>query len=87
MPALKQVQTDSDYHKQTALNDIKKLNSQLKELPGFCRDFFRGIEQTTTTKTRIGYASDLRTFFRFLFSTNPEFSGDNNEKKKLPILR
>ena len=36
MPALKQVQTDSDYHKQTALNDIKKLNSQLKELPGFC---------------------------------------------------
>ena len=74
MPALKQVQTDSDYHKQTALNDIKKLNSQLKELPGFCRDFFRGIEQTTTTKTRIGYASDLRTFFRFLFSTNPEFS-------------
>ena len=81
MPALKQVQTDSDYHKQTALNDIKKLNSQLKELPGFCRDFFRGIEQTTTTKTRIGYASDLRTFFRFLFSTNPEFSGDNNEKK------
>ena len=23
MPALKQVQTDSDYHKQTALNDIK----------------------------------------------------------------
>lgn len=39
MPALKQVQTDSDYHKQTALNDIKKLNSQLKELPGFCRDF------------------------------------------------
>lgn len=81
MPALKQVQTDSDYHKQTALNDIKKLNSQLKELPGFCRDFFRGIEQTTTTKTRIGYASDLRTFFRFLFSTNPEFSADNNEKK------
>lgn len=81
MPALKQVQIDSDYHKQTALNDIKKLNSQLKELPGFCRDFFRGIEQTTTTKTRIGYASDLRTFFRFLFSTNPEFSGDNNEKK------
>lgn len=81
MPALKQVQTDSDYHKQIALNDIKKLNSQLKELPGFCRDFFRGIEQTTTTKTRIGYASDLRTFFRFLFSTNPEFSGDNNEKK------
>lgn len=81
MPALKQVQTDLDYHKQTALNDVKKLNSQLKELPGFCRDFFRGIEQTTTTKTRIGYASDLRTFFRFLFSTNPEFSGNNNEKK------
>ena len=86
MPALKQVQTDSDYHKQTALNDIKKLNSQLKELPGFCRDFFRGIEQTTTTKTRIGYASDLRTFSDFFTAQILSFQVIII-KKKLPILR
>ena len=64
----KQTQTDQNYHQQVSLRDTKKLREQLKELPTFCKDFFRGIEPKTTTKTRMGYASDLRTFFRFLLS-------------------
>jgi len=46
----------------------------LQELPSFCKDYFRGIEPTTTIKTRIGYAYDVRTFFRFLQSANPMFA-------------
>ena len=42
-------------------------------MPSFCRDYFRGIEPTTTAKTRIGYGYDIRTFFRFLLSENPSF--------------
>ena len=72
-----QKQTDQNYHQQTALKDTQKLRDQLKELPAFCKDYFRGIEPKTTTKTRIGYASDLRTFFRFLLDANPELSGNN----------
>ena len=36
------------------------------DLPAFCEAFFIGIEQTTTTLTRLNYAYDLRTFFKFL---------------------
>ena len=70
------------YHQQVSLRDTKKLREQLKELPTFCKDFFRGIEPKTTTKTRMGYASDLRTFFRFLLSANPELSARQIDAKK-----
>ena len=36
----------------------------------------------TTTETRMGYASDLRTFFRFLLSANPELSARQIDAKK-----
>ena len=78
----KQTHTDQNYHQQVSLRDTKKLREQLKELPTFCKDFFRGIEQKTTTKTRMGYASDLRTFFRFLLSANPELSARQIDAKK-----
>ena len=78
----KQTQTDQNYHQQVSLRDTKKLREQLKELPTFCKDFFRGIEPKTTTKTRMGYASDLRTFFRFLLSANPELSARQIDAKK-----
>lgn len=74
-----QKKTDLNYHQQTAIRDTQKLREQLKELPAFCKDYFRGIEPKTTTKTRIGYASDLRTFFRFLLNANPELSVANSD--------
>lgn len=74
MPSHKQTQTDENYHQQVVLKDTQKLRDQLNELPSFCKYFFRGIEPKTTTKTRIGYASDLRTFFRFLLHENPMLS-------------
>ena len=82
----KQTQTDQNYHQQVSLRDTKKLREQLKELPTFCKDFFRGIEPKTTTKTRMGYASDLRTFFRFLLSANPELSARQIDAKKNIVI-
>lgn len=61
------------YHQENTHNNTKKLRELLQTMPGFCRDFFRGIEQTTTAKTRIGYGYDIRTFFRFLISENPTY--------------
>lgn len=60
------------YHQENANKNTIKLRNLIKELPGFCRDYFRGMEPTTTVRTRIGYAYDIRTFFRFLHSENPE---------------
>jgi len=62
------------YHQQLKTTNISRLRDLLQELPSFCKDYFRGIEPTTTIKTRIGYAYDVRTFFRFLQSANPLFA-------------
>lgn len=51
------------YHEQKDIENIKKLRELQKELPSFCSDFFRGIETSTSTRTRIAYAYDLKIFF------------------------
>ena len=43
----------------------------IRDLPGFCADFFRGIEPRTSSRTRIAYAYDLHIFFDFLHKENP----------------
>ena len=52
------------YHEQKDIENIKKLRELQKELPSFCSDFFRGIETSTSTRTRIAYAYDLKIFFQ-----------------------
>ena len=47
----------------------------LTALPPFCVTFFRGIEQTTSSRTRIAYAYDLKVFFEFLLKENPALKG------------
>ena len=61
------------YHEQNDINNTLKLREVLKTLPPFCRDYFRAIDATTTTKTRISYAYDIRIFFQFLLSENPAY--------------
>ena len=56
------------YHDEQDVENTLKLRDVLKTLPGFCRDYFRAMEPTTSTKTRISYAYDIRVFFRFLIS-------------------
>lgn len=58
------------YHEQTNINNAVKLREKIKELPSFCGDFFRGIEPTTSSRTRIAYAYDLGIFFDFLHENN-----------------
>jgi len=58
----------SEYKKYTTM-----LRELLTELPPFCQEFFRGIQNDTMVRTRYAYAFDLRIFFRFLVQ-QPEFS-------------
>ena len=59
------------YHEQKDVENILRLREVLSTLPPFCRDYFRAIDTTTTTKTRISYAYDIRIFFQFLLDENP----------------
>lgn len=63
------------YHEQTDIRNTLQLREVLKTLPPFCRDYFRAMDATTTTKTRISYAYDIRIFFQFLLEENPAFKG------------
>ena len=61
------------YHEQEKRESVLKLREILKELPDYITTYFRGRETTTSAKTRISYAYDIRIFFEFLVTQNPEF--------------
>lgn len=59
------------YREQEKIENTMKLREFLMELPPYVKDYFRAKESTTSDKTRLSYAYDLRVFFRFLQETNP----------------
>ncbi len=75
-----------DYHEQNDINNTLKLREIITTLPGFCRDFFLGIKDTTSTRTRLAYAYDLRIFFEFLHETNPACQKTEIEEFDIRIL-
>lgn len=74
------------YHEQVDINNTRKLRAILDTLPRFCHDFFRGIEATTSSRTRLAYAYDLRVFFEFLKATNPALKDTAITDIKIDIL-
>lgn len=59
------------YYENVNVKNEVKLRKLLGELPRFCRQFFIGIESTTSSRTRIAYAYDVGCFFDYLHTTNP----------------
>ncbi|GMQ57046.1 tyrosine-type recombinase/integrase [Vallitalea sediminicola] len=66
---------NNDYHEQQNIKNSVILREIMYSLPSFTFEFFRGIEQTTSSKTRIAYAYDLRLFFEFLLDYHKDFKG------------
>ena len=65
--------SNMNYHDKKNAENMLKLRELLKSLPPFCRDFFLGIKDTTSTRTRLAYAYDLRMFFEYLHESHPDF--------------
>lgn len=64
------MENKKNYHEeQNKLNTVKMRNV-LSELPSFCKQFFRGIENNTSSRTRLAYAYDLRVFFEYMKKNN-----------------
>ncbi len=76
----------ANYHEQVDINNSKKLREIMFELPPFVYEFFRGIEQTTSSRTRIAYAYDLRIFFNFLKEYHKAFKGVDYDDLEVNIL-
>ena len=64
-----------DYASKQYKENTKKLRELLKELPPYCAEFFRGIENETLVRTRCAYAGDIRQFLRYLVANVERFSG------------
>lgn len=54
------------YHEELDKKNTLKLRELQKSLPSFCSSFFRGIDQITSSRTKIAYAYDLKVFFGYL---------------------
>ncbi len=62
-----------NYHDRKNAENMVKLREIMTTLPHFCREFFLGIKDTTSTRTRLAYAYDLRMFFEYLHDNHPRF--------------
>jgi site-specific recombinase XerD len=62
------------YHERMDVHNTLALREVLATLPRFAKAYFRAIEPVTSTRTRLSYAYDIRTFFRYLQDSNPCFA-------------
>lgn len=72
-----------NYHDEQNKQNIIKMRAVLDTLPPFCKTYFRGIEEYTSSRTRLAYAYDLRLFFEFLHEQNSICS--KMEIKDIPL--
>lgn len=74
---------DKNYHDQVQIEQTLKLREVLTTLPPFCRNFFRGMDNAMSARTKLGYALDLRIFFEFLHENNSALK--NTEITQFPL--
>ena len=79
-------ESNKTYHEQQTINNTIKLREVLKELPSFASDYFRGIEFTTESRTKLSYAIDLRTFFHYIKENNTTYKNIPVNHFKIDIL-
>ena len=50
------METNHNYHDELAKKNIEKLRELLSTLPSFCKMYFRGMNDTISSRTKIAYA-------------------------------
>lgn len=77
------MENSKNYHDEQKNINTMRMREVLDTLPSFCKQFFRGIQEYTSSRTRLAYAYDLRVFFEFLHAKNSICSA--MEIPKFPI--
>lgn len=62
------------YNEQVDIENTYHLRELIAALPPYAKDYFRGIQPRTESRTRIAYAYDLNVFFQFIHENNPELA-------------
>ncbi len=61
------------YDQQITQENILKLRELRKSLPKFLSTYFTAVDQVLSSRTKIGYALDLHTFFEYIKQSNPMY--------------
>lgn len=61
------------YQDEQNIKNIKLLREMKDDLPSFLDEYFIGISQRTSSRTRLAYAYDLKIFFHYLIENNKNF--------------
>lgn len=80
------MENKSNYHEEQNKKNIMHLRELLETLPPFCSQYFRGMQEYTSSRTRIAYAYDLRVFFEYMHENNPVFGKMKIEEYPLEML-
>ena len=75
---------EQNYYKSRNVHNVQKIDALLRELPPFVEEYFVGIENQTSTLTRLNYAYDLRIFFDYLLKKR--YAGKKMEELTLRDL-
>lgn len=78
--------SNTTYQEELKQEQTLKLRELINCLPGFSREFFIGIEPTTSIRTRIAYGYDLNLFFTYLLQYNLSFKGKSIVDIALPDM-
>lgn len=77
---------NSNYHTQQNIDNIAKMREVLETLPPFCKQFFRGVSEYTSARTRLAYAYDIRVFFEYLHDNNKSLGSMDIREFPLSLL-
>lgn len=64
------MEKSQNYHDEQNNQNTLKMREVLATLPSFCKQFFRGIQDYTSSRTRLAYAYDIRVFFEYMHENN-----------------
>ena len=76
----------STYHDEVNKKNIVHLRELLDTLPPFCGQYFRGMQEYISSRTRVAYAYDIRVFFEYLHDNNSVFKKTSIKEYRLEIL-
>lgn len=74
------------YQQQIDLQNIDRIRQICDELPDYARKFFRAIQQSKASRTRLGYAIDIKTFYEYICDVYTEKALNSPKDVTLDIL-
>lgn len=77
---------DYTYHEQMEMQNLDYIRNICDGLPPYVKRFFRGIQQTTSSRSRLGYARDIKNFFEYLCEVYTEIPCETPMDVSLEVL-